>query len=198
MDYLIIIPAYLIGAIPFGLLLGRLAGIDVRAAGSKNIGATNVTRLAGKKLGVGTLLCDAGKGALPMFIAQALGFSSQLVMLCGAAAFLGHCFPVYLGFKGGKGVATALGIFLFLDWLAVLIGLSVFIALVALWGYVSVGSLAAALTMPLVIWWQHGSGEVLYLALFVAFFIWLKHQSNIIRLLKGTEKSFKKKVVIER
>jgi len=192
MTNLAIISAYLIGAIPFGLLLGRLAGVDVRAAGSKNIGATNVTRLAGKKMGVLTLLLDAAKGAGPMLLAQAMGFSSTVVMCCGAAAFLGHCFPVYLGFKGGKGVATALGVFLFLDGLAVVVGLFVFILLVALFGYVSLGSLAAALVMPLVIWYHFGPGNIFYLALFVAFFIWLKHHENIWRLLHGTEKSFKK------
>ncbi|MEN8140941.1 MAG: glycerol-3-phosphate 1-O-acyltransferase PlsY [Thermodesulfobacteriota bacterium] len=193
MNYAIILVSYLVGSIPFGLVLGRMAGVDVRSAGSKNIGATNVTRLVGKKVGAFTLVLDALKGAGPMLVAHyLLNLSPQLVMLCGGAAFMGHCFPIYLGFKGGKGVATALGIFLFLDWLAVGAGLALFASLVATTGYVSLGSLAAALVMPLVILMRHGVGPIFYLALFVSAFVWLKHHENIRRLLTGTEKSFKK------
>lgn len=193
MDYLIVIFAYLVGAIPFGLLVGRLVGVDVRAGGSKNIGATNVTRLVGKKLGIITLVLDVVKGGLPMLMAQILGFSGLVVMACGAAAFLGHCFPVYLGFKGGKGVATALGVFLYLDGVAVSVGLAVFVVLICLFGYVSLASLAAALVIPLVIWLRLGVGQVFYLSLFVSLFIWFKHHENIRRLLQGREKSFKKR-----
>ena len=185
--------SYLLGAVPFGLLLGRLAGVDVRSSGSKNIGATNVTRLLGKKMGFFTLLLDIAKGFLPMLTAQLCGLPSLVVLVCGAAAFLGHCFPVYLGFKGGKGVATALGVFLFLDPVAMLAGLAVFVVLVAVWGYVSMGSLAAALVIPIFIGLQKGVGDIFYLAAFVALVIWAKHHENIRRLMSGTEKSFKKK-----
>ena len=107
-----IILSYLVGSIPFGLLLSRKSGIDIRSQGSGNIGATNVTRLLGKKLGALTLLCDAGKGFLPI---ACLGFCTReplVLRLADAATVLGHMFPVYLGFHGGKGVATALGLFL--------------------------------------------------------------------------------------
>lgn len=193
MDYLLIALSYLAGSIPFGLLLGKLAGIDVRKEGSGNIGATNVSRLAGKKVGALTLLLDAAKGYLPMLIAREMGFEAEVVMLCGGAAFVGHLFPLYLRFRGGKGVATAVGIFLYLSPLALAICLVAFVAAVALTGYVSVGSLLAAALMPIVIFWQQGSGDCLLLALFVSLLIWLKHRSNIGRLLRHEEKSWKKK-----
>jgi glycerol-3-phosphate acyltransferase PlsY len=193
MDYLAIVLAYLVGAIPFGLLMGKMAGVDVRDSGSRNIGATNVTRLAGKKFGVFTLLLDAAKGLLPMVIAQAAGLASDTVLLCGAAAFAGHCYPVYLRFRGGKGVATALGIFLFLDLIAVAGGVLLFVIAVAVTGYVSLGSLLAAAMVSLLVWLRHGLGSYFYLALFIASLIWLKHHGNIGRLFRGEEKSFKKK-----
>lgn len=193
MNYLAIFLAYLAGAIPFGLLLGKAAGVDVRTSGSRNIGATNVTRLAGKKFGIVTLLFDAAKGLLPMVVAQAAGASWQTVLLCGAAALVGHCYPVYLGFRGGKGVATALGVFLFLDGVAVAGGIAVFVMAVALSGYVSLGSLLAALAVSALVWIRHGLDDYLFLALFVTALIWLKHHENIGRLMRGEEKSFKKK-----
>ena len=194
MNSLIIITlSYLIGSIPFGLVLGKLAGIDIRTGGSGNIGATNVSRLVGKKIGAATLFLDAGKGLLPMVAADSLGFQLNTVMLCGAAAFVGHLFPVYLKFKGGKGVATALGIFLYLSPLALLLCAGAFFAAVAVSGYVSLGSLLAAALMPAVIWFQQGSGSYFYLAVFVSLLIWLKHRSNIIRLINHEEKSWKKK-----
>ncbi|MEW6519940.1 MAG: glycerol-3-phosphate 1-O-acyltransferase PlsY [Thermodesulfobacteriota bacterium] len=193
MDYLIIIISYLVGSIPFGLLLGKLAGIDVRQDGSGNIGATNVSRLLGKKVGAVTLLLDAGKGLLPMVAAGLLGFAQHIVMLCGAAAFIGHLFPLYLRFRGGKGVATALGIFLYLSPVALLICAAVFFVAVYLSGFVSLGSLLAAGLMPVVVFFQQGSGGCFYLAVFVGLLIWIKHRSNIIRLLRGEEKSWKKK-----
>ena len=115
MQYLLIVLSYLIGAIPFGLILGKAAGIDVRRGGSGNIGATNVSRLVGKKIGAFTLLLDACKGLLPMMAASGCGADQNTTLLCGTAAFIGHLYPVYLRFRGGKGVATALGVFLYLD-----------------------------------------------------------------------------------
>ena len=193
MNYLAILLAYLAGSIPFGLLLGKMAGVDVRDSGSGNIGATNVTRLAGKKFGVLTLFLDAGKGLLPMVIAQAAGATSDTVLLCGAAAFVGHCYPVYLRFRGGKGVATALGVFLFLDLIAVAGGIALFITAMAVTGYVSLGSILAAATVSLLVWLRHGLGAYFYLALFITGLISFKHHENIGRLLRGEEKSFKKK-----
>ena len=118
LEILCLVAAYLVGAIPFGLILSIGSGVDIRSQGSKNIGATNVGRLLGKKLGILTLVADIAKGFLPMFVvAYFLPETPQkniIIALCGAATVLGHMFPVYLGFKGGKGVATALGIFLYL------------------------------------------------------------------------------------
>lgn len=193
MDYFLIIISYLVGSIPFGLLLGKLAGIDVRNDGSGNIGATNVSRLLGKKIGIVTLLLDAGKGLGPMVAAGALGSSQNIVMLCGAAAFLGHLFPLYLKFRGGKGVATALGIFLYLSPLALLICAVAFFVAVFLSGFVSLGSLIAAGLMPAVVFFQQGRGSCFYLAIFICLLIWIKHRSNIVRLMHGEEKSWKKK-----
>lgn len=193
MDYFLIALSYLVGSIPFGLLLGKLAGVDVRTDGSGNIGATNVSRLVGKKVGALTLLLDAGKGYFPMLAAQQIGFGNDVVMLCGGASFLGHLFPIYLKFKGGKGVATALGVFLYLSPLALIICVAAFAAAVAVSGYVSVGSLLSAALMPLVIFWQQGMGACFYLAVFVSLLVWVKHRTNIVRLVRHEEKSWKKK-----
>lgn len=193
MDILTLIASYLVGSIPFGLVFGKIAGVDVRNDGSQNIGATNVTRLVGKKFGVLTLICDASKGAVPMLISQFLGADLLVVMGCGAAAFTGHCFPIYLKFVGGKGVATALGVFLFLDRPAVLVGIVVFVLLVWLTGYVSLGSMCATIAVSAMIWWLHGVGAMFYLAGFVTFLVVAKHHQNIGRLLRGEEKSMGKK-----
>ncbi|OKY75685.1 MAG: acyl-phosphate glycerol 3-phosphate acyltransferase [Desulfobulbaceae bacterium DB1] len=192
-DYFLIILSYLVGSIPFGLLLGKLAGVDVRRDGSGNIGATNVSRLVGKKVGALTLLLDAAKGFVPMLVADGLGADGNVVMLCGGASFLGHLFPLYLKFKGGKGVATALGIFLYLSPVALLICIAAFVAAVGLSGYVSVGSLVAAGVMPVVVFLQKGTGGCFFLAIFVSLLVWLKHRDNIARLVRHEEKSWKKK-----
>lgn len=197
MNYLLIAAAYLIGSIPFGLVFGKLAGIDVRTSGSGNIGATNVSRLVGKKMGVLTLVADVGKGFLPMMAAAWFLREAQtgesVVLYCGAATFLGHLFPIYLKFKGGKGVATALGVFLYLDPVAVLIALAAFIVAVFASGYVSVGSLAAAALFPGISWYLGTGGSQLLLAGFVSILIWAKHHENIVRLLKQQEhKNFRK------
>ena len=204
MLFLFIIISYLIGSIPTGLLLAKaVGGGDIRKAGSGNIGATNVTRLFGKKLGMIPLLGDVLKAAIPMlavywyFTHTGLAISAQevdlAVSLCGGAAFLGHIFPVYLKFKGGKGVATALGVFIILEPVAVLISLFLFTGIVYVSGFVSVGSLLVSALMTLWIWLLGGSPNHVFLAFFIAVFIWLKHMDNINRLLAGTEKSWKNK-----
>jgi acyl phosphate:glycerol-3-phosphate acyltransferase len=189
--------SYLIGAIPFGLLFSRMVGKDVRKEGSGNIGATNVNRVLGKKLGIVTLLCDVAKGFLPVFVASLLlpmGDNWELfVGLCGLAAVLGHMFPVYLGFKGGKGVATALGVFLFFSPLSIGIGLVVFLAVVGISGFVSAGSLVAAGLIPFFILFLGGSSSIFFCAAVIAILIWIKHSSNIGRLRRGEEKSWKAK-----
>jgi glycerol-3-phosphate acyltransferase PlsY len=197
LEILCILAAYLVGAIPFGLILSMRSGVDIRSEGSKNIGATNVGRLLGKKLGILTLLADIAKGFLPMFVvAHVLPETPQknmIVALCGAVTVLGHMFPVYLGFKGGKGVATALGIFLYLAPAGVVVCIAAFVAAVLLSGFVSLGSLLGALAVVPVLWFMGEPQWKLALAVFVVAMIWLKHHQNISRLLLGTEKSWRKK-----
>lgn len=204
MVYLFVIISYLIGSIPTGLLLAKVAGKeDIRKSGSGNIGATNVTRLLGKKLGALTLAGDVLKAMVPMLAAHWYFVQSGMhvspdeldmaVSLCGGAAFLGHVFPIYLNFRGGKGVATALGVFIVLEPLAVLISLFLFIAAVYFSGMVSAGSLLVSALLTLWIWLLGGPPYHVFLAFFVGVLIWFKHADNIRRLLAGTEKSWKKK-----
>lgn len=195
--FILLLASYLLGAIPFGLLFSRAVGKDVRQEGSGNIGATNVNRVLGKKLGILTLLCDVAKGFFPVFLASYFlpptESAGLIVALCGLATVLGHMFSVYMGFKGGKGVATALGVFLFFSPLAVLFVMLVFIAVVYFSGFVSAGSLAASACIPLCLWLLGSSMPVLLVACSIALLIWLKHSSNINRLRRGEEKSWKTK-----
>ena len=194
----------MIGSIPTGLILAKvMRKEDIRRSGSGNIGATNVTRLLGKKLGLLTLLGDVLKAVLPMLAAHWYFVKSgapvspdevdAVVSLCGGAAFLGHLFPIYLNFRGGKGVATALGVFLVLEPLAVLISIFLFIAVVCFSGFVSAGSLLVSALMTVWIWLLGGSPNHVFLAFFIGVLIWFKHAENIRRLLEGAEKSWKKK-----
>ena len=189
--------SYLIGSIPFGLLFSRMVGKDVREEGGGSIGATNVNRVLGKKLGILTLLCDVAKGFLPVFVASIMipeGDNQELYIgLCGLSAVLGHMFSVYLGFKGGKGVATALGVFLFFSPWSIAIALVVFVAVVGISGYVSAGSLVASALIPFCILLLGGSFSTFLCAGVIATLIWIKHSSNIGRLRRGEEKSWKTK-----
>ncbi len=189
---LAMIAAYLIGAIPSGVVLTRLAGSeDIRKTGSGNIGATNVYRVAGRKLGLLTLIGDVLKGVLPVLAAQWLHFSDGQVGLIAAAAFTGHCFPIYLGFQGGKGVATALGIFLVISPLAVLGAAAVFGLLVWKWRYISLGSICAAAAMPILVFFINRSLPLVAATLFISAVVIYRHQQNISRLLAGSENRFK-------
>ena len=187
-----IILAYLLGSLPVGVLLARIKGQDPRKAGSGNIGATNVMRTAGKTLGAVTLIGDALKGFLPVWFAMRFGLPTPMVAAIGLAAFLGHLFPIYLGFKGGKGIATALGIFLAFSPFAVLIDIAVFAVVLEVWRYVSLGSLVAAVLMPLLLFLFLLLGEPLSyayvaVAFIMAVFAFVKHAPNIKRLRAGTE-----------
>jgi glycerol-3-phosphate acyltransferase PlsY len=197
MEIVLLVCSYLVGAIPFGLVVGKLGGVDVRLHGSKNIGATNVSRILGKKLGFVTLVLDVLKGYMPMTVASWLLADNSLreivICGCGVAAVLGHMFPVYLGFKGGKGVATGLGVFLYLSPLAILITLLLFLGIVAFSGFVSAGSLLASALFPLWLYFFDASPQVILSAAIIAGLIWVKHHENIGRLLRGDEKSWKKK-----
>ncbi len=180
--------AFLCGSIPFGLLLVKLAGKgDVRAHGSGNIGATNVSRVGGKALGILTLLLDILKGFLPVFLAKRLGLDDTALSLLALAAVLGHMFTPWLKFRGGKGVATALGVALAFKAAMVLPALGVFIVLLLLFRYVSLGSVLAAVALPLILVWQGAAPLVLILWAGLALLVILKHHENIRRLLQGTE-----------
>ena len=195
-----ILISYLIGSIPFGLLIGKLNGKDIRKEGSCNIGATNVTRVVGKWWGKLCFLCDFLKGFLPVFIAMRLSPGEGLFpMLTALAVVLGHVFPVYLGFKGGKGVSTAAGAALALCPPAVLIAGAVWVLVFLTSRYVSLASLAAALALPLSAWLLHFfAGVVLplpagiLLIVFAVLTFW-RHRSNIGRLMNGTESRFERK-----
>ncbi len=187
--------AYLLGSIPFGLLIGRLRGIDIRQVGSRNIGATNVMRSVGKGWGILTLLLDALKGWIPAagfpFLLNTLGYLPDqpdwLKVVCGCAAILGHNFPVFLRFKGGKGVATSAGVLLGIAPQALLIGLGTFAIVFGIGRFVSVGSITAAVVVPLAGFWLY-EGRLIPIVLTVLglLVIW-RHKANIRRLLNGTE-----------
>ncbi|POR43126.1 glycerol-3-phosphate acyltransferase [Methylobacterium sp. V23] len=176
---------YLLGSIPFGLILTRFAGLgDVRAIGSGNIGATNVLRTGRKGLAAATLLGDALKGTLAVLLAGRFGLEAALV--AGLGAFLGHLFPVWLGFKGGKGVATFLGVLLALSPLGLLAFAAIWLGLAFTLKYSSLAALAASGLTPLVLW-ALGQPAVAVLFLLLAILLWWKHAPNIRRLIDGTE-----------
>lgn len=180
--------AFLCGSIPFGLLLVKVAGKgDVRAHGSGNIGATNVSRVGGKALGLLTLLLDIAKGFLPVFLAKQLGWGESALSLLALSAVLGHVFTPWLKFRGGKGVATALGVALAFRAAMVLPALGLFIVLLLAFRYVSLGSVMAALALPLLLVWKGAALPVLLPWTGLALLVIAKHHENIRRLLKGTE-----------
>ncbi len=187
--------AYLFGAIPFGLLVAKSKGVDIRSQGSGNIGATNVFRVVGKGWGIFTLVLDALKGFIPAFFFPMLGkLDSEWGVLFGLVAIMGHSFPVYLNFKGGKGVATSTGMLLGVAPLAVGVGILVWIACMVIWRYVSLASIAAAATIAVAVWIVEDKGLIINIALTIlgAMVIWL-HRANIKRLLNGTENRMGKK-----
>jgi glycerol-3-phosphate acyltransferase PlsY len=191
------VAAYLLGAIPFGLVFTRLfGGGDVRKSGSGNIGATNVARVAGPIPAILTLLFDVAKGAAPVWLAARLSNESAIWMTIAAlAALLGHCFPIWLKFRGGKGVATAAGAFSVLCPAAFLGSVILFLVVVIFWRYVSLASISAAAAMPLLIyflWAPHHAPPMIvtFGALAAAGIIVYKHDANIQRLVQGEEPKF--------
>lgn len=192
--------AYLLGSIPWGLVLTRLfTSIDIRNQGSGNIGTTNVSRVAGSALGMLTFLGDVLKGTVPVLFAATILNSDQgpgdtYVSIVALAAFFGHLYPLFTKFKdGGKGVATTAGCFVVLAPLACLIALGAFILLLFTSRYVSIGSLAAAIVLPLAVWLSTHSMSLTMGAGVMSLFIFLRHSSNIKRLFSGEEPEFREK-----
>jgi glycerol-3-phosphate acyltransferase PlsY len=186
----LIVVAYLLGSVPTGYLLGSLAGIDVRKAGSGNVGATNVARVLGKGRGALTLAVDVGKGWLALFLARHFELSLVGQVLVGTAVFLGHLYPIFLGFRGGKGVATALGVFLALAPAPTLVLMGIFAASIAATRIVSLASMIAAIVAPLVFWVFAEPPPVVLMSGFIAAMITWRHRGNIQRLRAGTEPKF--------
>lgn len=177
---------YLLGSIPFGLVIARAFGLgDLRKIGSGNIGATNVLRTGNKPAALATLLLDSGKGAIAVLLARHLGGDGAAV-LAGGAAFLGHCFPVWLGFKGGKGVATFLGTLIALHWPLGLIACATWLVTALIGRISSLSALLAAGLSPLMAW-ALGRADLILVSLFMAVLIFIRHRANISRLLDGTE-----------
>jgi glycerol-3-phosphate acyltransferase PlsY len=186
---------YLLGSVPTGVLLTKFfSKVDPRKMGSKNIGATNIFRTAGKALGILTLVGDVLKGMIPIGIAIQLGVSDLWIAIAGLSAFLGHIFPIFLGFKGGKGVATALGLYVMISPTAVLIEFLLFAVIVWKWRYISLGSICCATTIPILIaFFRSDSQAYFILSVIIVALILYRHQSNISRLLEGTESKWKAK-----
>ena len=188
---LLVLAAYLLGSIPNGLLIARLKGIDLQKVGSGNIGATNVFRCVGKGWGIAAFVLDAVKGFVPAFFFPRLLETAPpwLGLACGIAAVAGHNWPVWLKFKGGKGVSTSAGMLLGIAPAAVGIGFAVFALTVALTRFVSLGSILAAVAVPAAYLWMNGADNRLLAGALVlmGLLVIVKHRANIGRLLKGTE-----------
>ena len=188
--------AYLMGSIPTGVIIGKkFKGLDIREHGSKNTGATNAYRVLGKQYGIIVLLADALKGYLPVFFASLVGLSGWHLILVGLITIVGHTLSIFLKFKGGKGVATSLGVFLYLVPKIVLILLVVFILIAFFTKYVSLASVSAAGLFPILVLFMPvkeslGKWNIFGFALIIALFVIFKHRSNIERLLHGNENKF--------
>jgi len=184
---------YLLGSVPTGLILAKLfSKVDPRKIGSKNIGATNIFRTAGKSLGILTLVGDLLKGTIPVWIAIQWGESNLWIAIAGLTPLLGHIFPIFLGFKGGKGVATALGVYLMISPIAVLVECLIFAGIVWKWRFVSLGSITCATTIPILIAFFRSDSQAYFIvSVIIAALILYRHQTNISRLLQGTENRWK-------
>ena len=181
--------AYLIGSIPFGFLIGKMRGVDVRTVGSKNIGATNVYRTVGHKWGFLAFFCDFLKGFLPAFFALrfASSVNANIPVCVGLACVIGHTLTVFMKFRGGKGVATAFGMMVALAACPTLLAFAVFVVTVWISHYISLGSILAAATLGVLVWFFPCLLVVRIIVVLVAVFVIVKHKSNIRRLVKGCE-----------
>ena len=191
--------AYLLGSVPWGLIITRIfAKKDIRQEGSGNIGATNVRRIAGLTPAILTLVADMAKGAVPVVLCVAVTDANStkgqiFIALVALAAFMGHLYPCFLNFKGGKGVATAAGCFLIISPLSCLLAILVFIVMVVVSNRVSLGSLGAALSLAPFVWWMKASVPFTILGMIISVFVFIRHKENIQRLLAGTESKFREK-----
>lgn len=205
MTWIMIVVAYLLGSIPFGyLIVKERAGVDVRSVGSGNVGATNVLRVSGKGPAVAVLLMDMAKGCFPVLVGRLLGVSPAILALVAVAAVLGHVFSIFLGFQGGKGVATALGAFLALAPIATATSIAVFILVVVWKRYVSLGSVVAVATFP--VWafvygrtgWMTVPWSAVCIAgLATALVVFVKHRANLKRIGEGTESRIGERMEVE-
>jgi glycerol-3-phosphate acyltransferase PlsY len=189
----LIIGAYLIGSIPFGVIVGRMRGFDPRAVGSGNIGMTNVARAGGTSAAIITFVGDILKGAIPVIFARAAGFGPAAVAWAALGAFVGSICSIFLRFHGGKGVSAALGVWLAISPLAVLIAAAAFAVVFAIFRIMSLGSLAAAIAMPPAAAALHLPNPYLLLAIVITALIILRHRANIARLIRGEEPTFQSK-----
>ena len=187
LDVALCAAAYLAGSIPFGLLVARMKGVDIRQAGSGNIGATNVARVVGKPLGVLVLLLDALKGFGPAFAATRIA-GPRVGAIAGILAILGHVFPVWLGFRGGKGVATALGVFAALAPIEAAVALAVYATVYGIWRISSVGSLTAGTALLVTLVARGAAPEVQVLGALAFLLIVWRHRGNLRRIWRGEER----------
>ena len=190
--FCLIILSYFFGAIPSGVWIGKIfKNIDVRDYGSKNSGATNSYRVLGAKLGIAVLIIDVLKGFIPLYIASKFNLKYNDLVILGLVAILAHTFSYFISFKGGKGVATSLGVFLFLAPVITLILLVIFILVVYFTKYISLGSITAAFLLPIFTFFTHRDTYLFTLSVVIAIFVIYRHKTNISRLLSGTENKFK-------
>lgn len=187
-DIILVVAAYLFGSLSTAVIVSRAMGLpDPRTYGSGNPGATNILRHAGKKAAAITLAGDALKGVPPTLLAIFMGMEPLTVAMVGAAAFIGHLYPVFFGFKGGKGVATAAGVIMCISWPAGLMVLGTWLAAAKISKISSVGALTAAALAPAYMWWMTGSAEYTTMNVVLSVLLWWRHRSNIRNLIKGTE-----------
>ncbi len=189
----LVVFAYLIGSIPVGVVLGKMKGVDPRKTGSGNIGATNVMRAGGKVLGIVTLLADTAKGFIPVAVAGALGAGELVISSVGLAVFLGHVFPVFLRFRGGKGVATALGVYIAVRPSVILAAFIIFVIVFMIWRYVSLASIIGAVIVPIGLYIVKAPCTFVVMAGIIGLIAIIRHKDNISRLIKGTENKLSSK-----
>jgi glycerol-3-phosphate acyltransferase PlsY len=187
-DTFLVLAGYLFGSISTAIVVCRLMGLpDPRSQGSRNPGTTNVLRIGGKKAAILTLAGDMLKGLVPVLIARALGAGPEIQAATGLAAFLGHLYPVFFGFQGGKGVATALGVFFGLHWLTGLVVTGIWIAMALLFRISSLSALTAMLLAPLVFWYLQPEMSFVYATIVISVMLFWRHRTNIRDLLSGKE-----------